>query len=386
MKAVTSLFSTIQNSTPNQASQVGVDTVVFGRVLDIILDETHPEYQLRGGLLAINGVFYDPIESTYQESQLDKVFFAYQSDRYFQKIPKVGELVGITLQPGSEIGISSPTTRPYYTGVINLWNHPKDNLLLDIRKPGDINESLQAQFNESDISNPIKSSQGDIHLLGRQGQSIRMTGANSPNNSLVDNTNIDKPLILIRTGGRATDTPFQLVSEDINQDITSIYLTTDHIVPLKTIFPLEKTFKQTPVVASDKYKGEQILANTGRIVFNAKEDSVLVTAKESFVIGANTVNIQAQDYIAFEGKEIFLGQKALKAIRPEPVLLGNSTEELLQGMLNVLQSLARDLVKALTVDGKPIPALQQRGSQMIPLLSQLEQQLTSIKSKKVFVE
>ena len=53
-------YSTNYNATPynSKRSPSEGSSRTFGRVLDIILDETHPEYYLRGGAKAINGVFF----------------------------------------------------------------------------------------------------------------------------------------------------------------------------------------------------------------------------------------------------------------------------------------------------------------------------------------
>ena len=42
----------------NSKPSPNTSTAVYGRVVDIILDESHPEYLNKGGGLAINGVFY----------------------------------------------------------------------------------------------------------------------------------------------------------------------------------------------------------------------------------------------------------------------------------------------------------------------------------------
>ena len=53
--------------------------------------------------------------------------------------------------------------------------------------------------------------------------------------------------------------------------------------------------------------------------------------------------------------------------------------------------MARDMAKAKTIDGKPIPLVNKRGIQMQPVLKTLQRQInptgpSKLKSKKVFTE
>ena len=53
--------------------------------------------------------------------------------------------------------------------------------------------------------------------------------------------------------------------------------------------------------------------------------------------------------------------------------------------------MAKDMSRAKTVDGRPIPLINKRGSQMIKVVESLKTQInpkgpSSLKSKKVFVE
>lgn len=386
MRTVDTLF---RNLSPNQSqSSQGQATigVAYGRVLDVILDETHKDYQLRGGLKALNGVYYAEIETTSPTSQEGRNNFAYQANSHIQDVPKVGELVRLEVQPSNVVEIVDQVRDVYYTNIVNIWNHPKDNVALDVRKSLDINTRLQDEFDNQLIYNPVRSAQGDLHLRGRQGQSLRFTGAKSAANPFTIADNKDKPLIIIRTGGIQQDVPFKTVLEDINKDISSVYLTSDHVIPLTTVRPFKEAFKNQPVTASDKFRGEQVLVNTDRVVVNAKEDSILLSAKEAVAVNGDTVNIESKDYTALESDRIYLGRGALTANIPEPVLLGNKTERLLQRVLDLISDIATDLTRAQTLDGVPIPVLNKRGAQLKPVLSEIERQLFSIKSKKTFTE
>lgn len=367
------------NVASNANSQADTQVVSYGRVVDIILDDTHSKYLEKGGARAINGVFYDPIGSTTPNSQDQVTTFAYQNSRSIQIIPQIGEIVSLESKPSTSIGIFGPTEDIYYTGIVNIWNHPKNNFYLNVTKSDLINDKLQSELDDSYIPNPVSSYQGDIHLLGRQGQSVRLTNRLSTDEALTQ-----LPALIVRTGAKPLEVPYKGVREDINKDYSSIYLVSDHKVPLKSIRPFDTVYKDTPVQATDLFKGEQILVNTGRFAVNAKTDSILLSSNKAISLTSLTAHIQAKDYIAVDSKIVYLGKEALTAPNPEPVLKGNQTVNTLREIINALTTIANSLTKATTVDGKPIPGLNLAGSFVTPVLSSIKGQLETLKSVKIF--
>jgi hypothetical protein len=358
-------------------------TFSYGRVLDIILDETHEKYEEQGGLAAINGVFYDPIEDTFDKSQEQVTRFAYADNSLITVLPEIGEIVQLQVKPASNLGFFDTLDRTYYTGTVNIWNHPKDNRLLDVRKPFTINEPLQSQLTEDYVPNKVRAYQGDVIIGGRQGQSLRFT------NRIVDTAeNSPLPVAVFRLGQSKIDpVPFKTVKEDASRDYSTIYITSDHLVDLKSVRTFNKGYQGTPAVAFDKYKGEQILISTGRFAVNAKSDDILLSSNKSLGVSTETVNIEAVNYIALTADTaIYLGEKALKSKLPEPLLKGASTVDLLDRLLNVLINIARDMATAASADSSPIPKLNLRGSVSLPVLQSIRTQLESLKSKKVFTE
>lgn len=370
--------------TTNVASKTNSDansaTVSYGRVVDIILDETHSKYLEKGGAKAINGVFYDPIGSTTPNSQEQVTTFAYQNSRNVQIIPQIGEIVSLESKPSTTIGIFGPTEDTYYTGIVNIWNHPKNNFYFNVNKSDSVNDKLQSELDDSYTPNPVSSYQGDVHLLGRQGQSVRFS-----NRLSTDETLTQLPALIIRTGAKPLEIPYKGVREDVNKDYSSVYLLSDHKVPLKSVRPFNTVYKDTPVQATDLFKGEQILVNTGRFVVNAKTDSILLSSNKAISLSSLTAHIQAKDYIAVDSKLIYLGKESLTAEQPEPVLKGNLTVNTLSEIINALSTIAKSLVKATTVDGKPIPEINLAGSRVVPVLSSIQGQLETLKSVKIFV-
>lgn len=382
--------------TSDRSSKSNTGVQRFARVLDIILDETHPKYRERGGSRAINGIFFKYLRKATSSSSEDKLYnnsFAYYSNSQIKTIPIVGEIVSITTQPSSKSATSSPSITKYYTKIVNIWNNPNSNTLLDTLSDPFLDTTCNGDFTEESTVNPIRSAVGDLQIEGRQGQSMRFTGAKGSANSFVDDTNKGAPAILISNGQIATDDGFTAISEDINIDDSSLYFVANHSIPLTQANYKRKSYDTSPVTA-DEYKGNQVLLNSGRIFFNAKEKDILLSSVESVGINSEgSVNIDAESYMCIDAPGIYLGEKARTAEQSakEPVLLGNQTEILLNILLNTLTSMAKDMASATTVDGKSIPLLNKRGVQMLPMLETLQGQInptgpSKLKSKKVFTE
>ncbi len=381
--------------TSNKGSSNNKSTVnkSFGRVLDIILDESHPQYEAKGGAKSINGIFFRYQSSIISEDTANNQNFAYQGTGQIKTVPVVGEVVKISSEPTSNKTKLAQSNTNYYTKIVNIWNSPNCNPYIDVYSNQTLDIERDGEFTEQATINPLKSALGDIQFEGRQGQSIRFTGAKGSANPFVDDTNKSKPVILISNGQVETEDGFTTISENIDEDKSSLYFVTDHKIPLTQASDIRKSYDNPPIKANE-FKGNQILVNSGRIYFNAKTEDILLSSIES--IGLNTegsVNIDAKNYICLDSAKILLGEKARTSTdsTKEPVLLGNQTERLLDTLFNMLKSMAKDMAKAKTVDGKPIPLINKRGVQMQPVIQALQRQInpsgpSKIKSKKVFTE
>ena len=121
-----SLNSTITGGSPSQ-NRSGGKTIAYGRVVDVILDENHPEYLKKGGGVSINGVFYKPITSTASEESKTDLPFAYQQQSHFKTVPLIGEIVQVEPLPIPSDTDFLGKTRKYYVKILNLWNNANNN-------------------------------------------------------------------------------------------------------------------------------------------------------------------------------------------------------------------------------------------------------------------
>ena len=68
---------------------------LYGRVVDVILDETHPMYLAKGGGISINGVFYKPLNSNSSEQAIEDLPFAFQKNAHIKVVPLIGEIIKV---------------------------------------------------------------------------------------------------------------------------------------------------------------------------------------------------------------------------------------------------------------------------------------------------
>jgi len=358
----------------------------FGRVVDIILDNTHPAYQERGGTLALNGVFFRTLGTpTVQEN--DNIFFAYSSTRDLTKVPLLGEIVEIVNQPSENIdGDGVTSKKPYYRSIVNIWNSPHQNSYPDGYEDATQTDSIELGYNFEERPNirPLQAYPGDTLIEGRLGQSIRFSGVTHPQNILSDDTNNGSPFTIIRNGQREApegDTP---IVEDINRDASSIYLLSNHSIPLEQA-NYKRLAYDTPPEEAQIYKGNQLLINSGRIYLNAKEESVLLSGTESVGLNARTINLDGEEYLALDADKIYLGEKARRTNRKEPVVLGLQYEAWLKDLIAILRSMARDFSTVLTPP-QAAAVLSKQGTSINSKLPALEAAIKNTLSKKVYSE
>lgn len=387
----TSLNSLVSSNGGNV--QTSRSSAIFGRVVDIILDEEHPEYKNKGGGLSINGVFYKTLGANQKEVVPNQLPFALQSSAHIKIIPIIGEIVEIKQMPNLSTTTSEKASQKYYTGIVNTWNNANSGAYPDLVNNPDLDITSGGNFKELSKVNPIRSTPGDVQIEGRQGQSIRFTGGKGSSNPWIDDENIGSPVTIISNGQSDTEEGFSTLGESIDEDNCSIYLVSNHQIPLTPASEKRESCDEEPE-KSDQFKGSQILLNAGRIYLNAKESDIQLSSTKS--IGLNTegsINIDGSTYLCLDAPILYLGSKARTSpsSNREAVLLGNQTEGFLQNILILLEGMAKDMASAKTIKGHPIPRLNKRGMQAQPVIRQLKNLInpngpSQLKSKKVFTE
>ena len=136
-------------------------------------------------------------------------------------------------------------------------------------------------FLESSIIHPLVPFAGDQILEGRFGNSIRLGNTSKIEAEVTNNWSITgssgNPITIIRNGQNPEVEPpsWKPITEDINKDLSSVYLTSNQQIPINTGFK-DQSYSNPPVIPTE-YNQNQIILNSGRLVFNANSDSILVS-------------------------------------------------------------------------------------------------------------
>lgn len=366
----------------------------FARVLDVILDKTHPDYSRFGKVESIYAIKYELVVSNTPGTSDGQVGVAYPLSITQTTIPLIDELVEIIQAPSYSLQKGQYNTKVYYTGILNIWNSAHHNALPNIETQR-TSARLAQGVTELDKLQILQPFPGDYLLQGRFGQSVRFTGFPHPLNRYTNEQNNADPLIIIsNTKQKQNSDPFETRVEDINQDDSIIVIASNHTIPLQSVYTLEKTYKQDPTntnnykpTSTQNYTGNQITINSSRINIHAKDDSILLYGQKSVGLAGLSVNIEGQDYIGLDADKIYLGQKAKtnQARQKQPVVLGKELENWLSNLLRILRTMTNEF-KLANSPAQAALILTKLGTSVPILVDNLSNELESIKSKKVFTE
>ena len=299
--------------------------------------------------------------------------------------------------PGEYIIVVEYFGKKFYTQKLSLFNHVDSNILPGLSKTYNPFKREPYKENLPTVTNNkirnLKAEEGDIIFTGRFANTIRF-GSNikevkdQEGEIKVNTGKENSPNIKIRSGqGTIPKVNNVPVVENINTDGSSVYLTTDEIVPL--IHHQSKVKKLDP----NQFDGKQIVLNSDRIVFNSKGTDV-------FTYSNRDINFVSNRRIVLEGHDkVFLGGAPEQGKstgypssdnpRIQPVLMGDRTVEMLEKILDALISYANQTAPIMgsVIDFK-IPIDNQMGPSMelAGILREYKNQLNDLKSEKVHVE
>lgn len=360
---------------------------VPARVKDIILDSSHSEYDKYGGPNSVGVIKYELVGRSVNVETTEDLPGAYPINNTVRTLPLVNEVVLLQVAPDNTLNeIKGNNKTTYYATIVGIWNHPNHN-----GSPSQNENSLDLgqDIEEAKDVNPMQPFPGDFILDGRQGQSIRFTGFKSNKNPFVDDSNNGKPLLIISNGQEEVGNGYDHIIENVDKDASSIYLTSDHKIKLTSSRNKYNSLNKAPKRANE-YKGSQVLINSGRLIFNSKEEDINFTSKNIFSISAKEIGLDGVDYIGLDATKIYLGQQARK-LEQQPVILGDALEGWLYTLSLALDRVADALSSAITTDGMAIPTLNIEGPILKSVIQGLNRQIkpggsSLLKSKKVYTE
>lgn len=390
----TSFHRLISNASNKANSPNFAEKIVYGRVLDVILDNSYPNYNDLGGIEALYSIKYEIYNENSTGNSENAIGFAQPFDISTNRIPVIDEIVELIDAPSYSLDVKDYPKKVYYKSITNVWNSSHHNALPNVSQ-----NKTEVQLGQGTVElNNVQLTQpfpGDTLIQGRLGQFIRFSGYKHKLNVLTDDSNNGSPFTIISNTSPKTDSdPFTAKVEDINTEDSIIALASNHKIPIQVQTTLENTYKKDPTIKTkytpttpSNYKGPQIVINSSRLVLNAKHDSILLYGSKSVGLSGPSVNIEGKDYVAIQAPKIYLGSgsKSLSLREKNPIVLGNQLEEWASSLIDLLQSIATDFSTA-TSPAQASLALVKAGNSMLIKLTELSNEINKFKSKKVFTD
>jgi hypothetical protein len=378
-----------------------------GRIVSIVLDATHPRFKELGEWNGLGTIEYTLVDQPIPSSQVYPTAKPY--DPSIRNFPLINEIVYIAQLPDTDIGRFTSSKKSYYMSVVGLWNHPHHNAFpqnSNVLPPSQQKDYIETEagsvrrvtdqsteiflgrtFVERGNIHPLLPFEGDRIIEGRWGNSIRFgsTVTGSVNTWSSTGTNGD-PITILRNGqGIQSDEGWIPTIEDINNDDSSIYLTSTQKIPLQSqaveinqYFSYPDNGKPT---TPNEYAGKQIILNSGRLVFNTTQDHLLLSSQKSIGFTAvESINFDTTGPVTLQAGEVYLGSKNAT----EPVLLGQSTINLLQTLLQELATLTNILSLQIGVPpGAPLAPTNTQAALTNATITNLLTQLNGLMSNSV---
>ena len=382
--------------------------VVPARVLATVLDDTtYPEiFNANGEWASIGGIVFEFVETPLPGDNLEGRLFALPLLANLKNYPVKNEIVSLIISPDTSINTNTNAYKYYYLPATNIWssNHhnaiPQEVYLGQGLQPSQKKDYLQVGagsvrrvtdgsteikfdngFQERVDIRPIPPFAGDMIVEGRWGNSIRL---GSTNRSTLENTwssvgTEGDPIVILRNGQFPSNLePWIPLSEDISADQGSIYLTSTQKIPVTTINFKTNSFNTNPPTEPKEYTKNQILIDSGRLVFVAKEDNLLLTAANSIHISAAGFNVDVNS-TTIQSSLIQLGSSDTTLLHP--VAKADRVVELFQDIIQLFQKLTLACSSAANGAG-PILSLQEFAVQNQSLITKLNTNF--IESNDVF--
>jgi hypothetical protein len=417
----TGIANSNRGTTPSPNTGAALDQInnlkgqmVAARVIDIVLDENHPKYKDVGQWNGIGAIFFELVNKSGTGNTRS---FALPYDSQQKTYPLINEIVLLFSLPNQQIGANTANQSFFYLKPLGIWNHPHHDAYPNLAIPKIVNKSKDYQATENGIvkktinkpeginlNSPINPSQntfveksnihplmpymGDSLIEGRHGQSIRF-GSTAKSKSEISNNwsstgNNGDPITILRNGQptQVSDRGWIPITEDITQDLASVYLTSYQKIPFSIANENLVSYTTKPTLPA-QYANPQIILNSDRIVLNAKNDSVLISGQNSVGISSNgSVNLESTSEMNLASKLVRLG--GVKA--NQSVLRGDETVAYLKILITELQNLSEALkVVQDWPSGAPVPnpVLLTAANSAVEVFGNVYNEIDSVKSKTV---
>jgi hypothetical protein len=397
----------------NKLSQDGL--IVPYRVKSIVLTESHPRFLELGEWNGLGIVEIDSI--TQPKKKNTKLPTARPLNPNNKKFPLINEIVYVLKLPSTDLNESTSGEDLYYIDIVGLWNHPHHNGfpsnpdLLPSNQSQDYKQTeagsvrrvtdnsteidLGRTFTEKPNIHPLLPFEGDSLYEGRFGNSIRLSSTVVDKQTNQGQNNWSQgplfsgdPITIIRNGQdpNASSEGWIPITEDINKDLSSIYITSTQTIPIEVLPKTDfYSYKSNTPQSYNQYNKEQIILNSGRILLNTKNDHILLSSAKSINLSAiESVNIDTTgDFIVQTTGNVHLGSKDAN----EPLILGNELVKKLDLLLDTLVGFFDIATRTTSTEpGTLLGQFNITSKQASSVLKELKKSLNQIKSKSNYTK
>lgn len=374
------LFNTLSTVGGNNSQ-----SSIVGRAFHVVIDSKSPGFY--NDWSNIGNVYYispkEPIPTDINDESLRKLNFAKPLFPFNSYIPFIEELITLFELPSYDSSDVTDKKQMYYLTPIKLFNniHHNSQTVFNVDRFNAIR--LGNTVEEKETINSLLPFEGDHIIYGRWGQGLRLSSTLKFNETenfwSVVGDNGD-PITLLVNGYKFSKNSVKLYVEDINNDASSIYLTTSQLIPLNVSKLIDENPKTSPV-SPQKYSNNQIILSSDRITLNSRKDEIMLHANTNIELGSNQIiHLNASNSILLNSPKIYLGLNSDNKTSTEPALLGTATVELLSKLLEILNNFASDAKNIY-----PSTALNTHAATLMGKLDILRGNLNNIYSETVFI-
>lgn len=320
----------------------------FGKVTRVVYDKTNPN--------EVGSVYYRNLTDPDARERNQ----AYPLYAFLKNVPLVDEVVLLITAPSSDTAKGIHKSRIYYISTVSIWNHPHHSATTEDK---DV-VGLDDDFTERADVNPMLPFPGDTILEGRLGQSIRFSQSIPRKTPWTGS--LGAPITVLSNGQITTANGFECITEDINKDHASLYLTSTQKLPITPGNKLTQPLSE--------YDKSQAILTSGRLVLNARDNNLILSTPSALEATGRTVIIKSESDITQQAERINLGLGA-----NERGILG---DRMLQELSATLTELV-NLTAALSILG--IAPISQAAAAFTARAGKFIIDIDTFKSKRVFL-
>jgi hypothetical protein len=264
-------------------------------VVDVILDQFHPSYSADGYNVGMIKIRMFSVDHSRDDDLLN---WAYPLDSTIQEMPLIGEYVMINKVLGNY----------FYSRKIYIAHRMQENSLTNLNqtlnnRPSQLSGGVKLieqkfsldkhqfgrYFKPDSRVRPLKHFEGDVIIQGRMGHSIRF------GSSQIEPGNKGMAPNIIMRAGQAKDTEkktctadsiFGLILENPNEDLSSIWMTSDQVIPYEDITIDAGSHFRSLINQPNLYDGASILINSDRLILASKKTHIFMFSNEEIYLNS----------------------------------------------------------------------------------------------------